>query len=351
MKSKDLSASVIIPTYGRPVRLLRLLERLLVQETSNYTYEVIIVDDGSPEPVESALKHFGRNPAIPLRLIRKANEGPAVARNYGAQGARGEYLIFVDDDMLVGSDFVKGHLAIQFEFGPALVNCRFDWQVDAWPEPFQRWYRKRTAEWTKRRCSDSGKVAEGVYEIPPALATTANLSVRRADFERAGGFDAGYPFGCEDQDFGLRMERVGLRALATNKTFATHVESHNTLKLLCQRQRKGAIDTVRFVRRFAVEQNFGEPNISKVFSRIRWSKDAPSLVIKKTVRRLVGSDLFSPMIFGGVTVIEKIMPNVRLLPAVYDLVVSAWAQKGWREGIKLYRSVQPLSGWMPARVK
>lgn len=88
MKNPELS--IIIPTYNRPKLLHRAINSALAQTLPDV--EVIVVDDASPEPV--------RLPEQPnLRVIRLSeNRGHALARNVGAQAARGRLLSYLDDD-------------------------------------------------------------------------------------------------------------------------------------------------------------------------------------------------------------------------------------------------------------
>jgi glycosyltransferase involved in cell wall biosynthesis len=82
--------SVVIPTYGRPQWLSEAIDSVLAQTVEDF--EIIVVDDASPEPVSIA--------AYPkARLIRReSNGGPAAARNTGVESARGRYVAFLDDD-------------------------------------------------------------------------------------------------------------------------------------------------------------------------------------------------------------------------------------------------------------
>lgn len=82
--------SVVIPTYGRPAYLREAVESVLGQTVQDF--EVLVVDDASPEPVDPP-----RDPRV--RLVRRdANGGSAAARNTGIDNARGEYVTFLDDD-------------------------------------------------------------------------------------------------------------------------------------------------------------------------------------------------------------------------------------------------------------
>jgi GT2 family glycosyltransferase len=194
---------------------------------------------------------------------------------------------------------------------------------------------------------DAKQVTNDVFEVTNVLATAANLSVSREHFDKAKGFDAGYPFGCEDQDFAGRLTKDGVHAFATNKSIATHVETHNSLRRICQRQRLGAMDTARFIRRFAVDHHCGEQAIATANGPIRLKTDGPSLIVKKIARQLVASRPLSHVAFACTYLLERAIPESHLLSKVYDLIVSAWVQKGWREGTRVYESEPPLSEWAP----
>jgi glycosyltransferase involved in cell wall biosynthesis len=82
--------SVVTPTHGRPQWLAEAIQSVLAQTVQEF--ELIVVDDASPEPV--AIPEHPR-----VRLIRRdENGGAAAARNTGVDAARGKYLMFLDDD-------------------------------------------------------------------------------------------------------------------------------------------------------------------------------------------------------------------------------------------------------------
>ena len=82
--------SIIIPTYNRPKLLPRAVNSALAQTIDSF--EVIVVDDGSEEPVDL--------PEHPLlRIVRlPENKGISTARNVGAKAARGHWICHLDDD-------------------------------------------------------------------------------------------------------------------------------------------------------------------------------------------------------------------------------------------------------------
>ena len=88
--------SVVIPTYGRPGAAARLVSALATQRLPPGGWvDVIVVDDGSPTPVEIAAEPPG---TIRVRVLRQTQQGPAAARNAGIAVAQGAMVAFVDDD-------------------------------------------------------------------------------------------------------------------------------------------------------------------------------------------------------------------------------------------------------------
>ena len=84
--------SIIIPTYNRGWVIKESVNSVLWQSFNDY--EVIVVVDGLVDNTIEILKEFNNK----IIVLTKENEGPAQARNFGAKSAKGEYLIFLDDD-------------------------------------------------------------------------------------------------------------------------------------------------------------------------------------------------------------------------------------------------------------
>jgi hypothetical protein len=86
--------SVVIPAYNAAHLIVEALTSVLAQRTDNY--EIIVINDGSPDTValEKALEPFLND----IIYIKRANGGPAAARNTGILAAKGEYIAFLDSD-------------------------------------------------------------------------------------------------------------------------------------------------------------------------------------------------------------------------------------------------------------
>lgn len=97
--------SVVIPTYRRRDRVVRNVQALAEQDFSDF--EAIVVDDGSDDGSAEALRAL--EVPFPLAVLEQENQGAAGARNVGARAARGEILLFLDDDMEAASSLLAEH--------------------------------------------------------------------------------------------------------------------------------------------------------------------------------------------------------------------------------------------------
>jgi len=98
-----MNISIIIAIYNRKDELLELLESLSQQTCNNF--EVIIVDDGSTIDIKSGINIF--NKKINIHYFYKDNTGAGLSRNFGANKAIGEWLIFLDSDVIIPKNYVE----------------------------------------------------------------------------------------------------------------------------------------------------------------------------------------------------------------------------------------------------
>src|SRR6478609_7298259 len=106
--------SVIIPTYNRLGHLIECLRAIEGVDFARERFEVIVVDDGGSVPVRSAIDELSLT--VDMTLVRQDNAGPGAARASGARRARGQYLIFLDDDCYPERAWL-GALAARLETG------------------------------------------------------------------------------------------------------------------------------------------------------------------------------------------------------------------------------------------
>lgn len=96
--------SIIIPVYNAESKIERCLESLLRQTYKDI--EILLINDGSKDRSIDILRKYEKQEEI-IRVIDKENEGVAKTRNLGILKARGEYLMFVDNDDYLDEDYVE----------------------------------------------------------------------------------------------------------------------------------------------------------------------------------------------------------------------------------------------------
>jgi glycosyltransferase involved in cell wall biosynthesis len=191
--------SILIPfLHDNPIRLLAALDR----ESPGLAgaVEVVLLDDGSSdaalaEAVGTAVEATG----LPARLIvSHANLGRAKGRNRLAAAARGQYLLFLDSDMLPdGERFLGTYLDLIARDAPAVAFGGFslDQASTAREHALHRYMA------LKSDCTP----AEARRREPEKHVFTSNLLVRREVFD-AEGFDGGFSgWGWEDVEWAMRV--------------------------------------------------------------------------------------------------------------------------------------------------
>jgi len=113
--------SVVIPTYNRSDKVRKGVESVLAQSFTDL--EVIVVDDGSSDNTEQALKQaFGDR----IRYYFQPNQGVSVARNKGIEEARGEWIAFLDSDDLWEREKIEWQFNALQQFGSLCGACYTD---------------------------------------------------------------------------------------------------------------------------------------------------------------------------------------------------------------------------------
>lgn len=96
--------SVIIPVYKAEKYLSRCIASLLAQSFT--AFELLLIDDGSPDN-SGKICHDWAERDCRIRVLHQTNAGVSAARNKGLDEAKGAYIVFVDSDDYVGTDYLK----------------------------------------------------------------------------------------------------------------------------------------------------------------------------------------------------------------------------------------------------
>lgn len=191
-----MTATVVIPVYGKPDLLVRCLRSLDTPIQGAAEYNICVVDDGSGIDQETIRQKATLS--VPLTWVSfDANRGRSAARNEGVRAAQGDVIIFLDSDMEACPGFVRAHIDAHSANSHTACIGHIDWPSGG---GFIRYAGTRGV----------AKLLPGDTP-PPWYFVTGNASVMRADLPPGDPFDETLPgWGGEDLDLGLRLRDNGV---------------------------------------------------------------------------------------------------------------------------------------------
>ncbi len=222
-KSRTIECSIIIPLYNM-VELTRQCLLNLAQVTTEVRYEVVLVDNHSTDGTNQLLSSLGGD----VQIIRNpSNLGFAKACNQGARVAKGEHLVFLNNDTIP----LKGWLEALLE------EVRSHSDVDIVGSKLL--YPDNTIQHAGVVLSRGPLTPYHVFhkaspDLPAVnirkefqAVTAACMLVRKKIFDELGGFDEDFVNGFEDVDFCLRVRQLGKKVVYQPQSCLYHLESQS----------------------------------------------------------------------------------------------------------------------------
>ena len=201
--------SIIIPVYNRPDEVDELLESLSNQTQKDF--EVIIVEDGSVKPCKDVCDKYAD--ILVLHYYAKENSGPGQSRNYGAERAKGEYLLILDSDVVLPIDYltaINQSLAAnptEAFGGPDAAHPSFT--------PVQK-----AISYSMTSFFTTGGIRGGKAKLDKFYPRSFNMGIRRDVYQELGGFTK-MRFG-EDIDFSYRIVEAGYHPQLFTEAWVWH---------------------------------------------------------------------------------------------------------------------------------
>ncbi len=172
--------SVIIPVYNEEKTILDCL--LSISKQNIAEMEVIVVDDGSEDNSKFKIQPFafaqGKNSKFKnLKILTQLHQGPGIARNLGANHAKGEILVFVDSDMTFDKNFIKNLIEPIIRGGTKGTFTK-DEYVSNWDNIWARCWNYNEG------ISDNRRIPKNFPNTSPVFR-----AILKSEFIKIGGFD------------------------------------------------------------------------------------------------------------------------------------------------------------------
>lgn len=318
-----MKVSVVIPTHNRSDALAKTLAQL-AQQQFDQPWEVIVVNNRCTDNTDAVVQR--QVFPVPLRLVHEEIPGAAAARNAGAAVARGDFIIFLDNDILVGADFVQRH----YDALMVHSDCWILGQVVSLPE------QERTP---------FGQFRQALCPyVPPDQGMTeardltgAIFSLPRADLARLGGFDEMFDVASgEDLELAMRAWRAGITILFDPSIVGVHNDwAGFSIRDYCRRQRLYSRTEPLFWHKYG-EAHPRQKLVRENRPPLGWRQDGLGLLCRKTVKRFVGTRVMQSIFFGVCGVLEHTCPWPPVLWRLYRLALAGAIYKGFQEGFMMH---------------
>ncbi len=201
--------SIIIPVYNRPDEVGELLESIASQPRPDV--EVIVVEDGSTVDCKEVVAKFENR--LQISYLVKENGGPAMARNFGAQHASGEWLLILDSDVVLPPNYFEA-----VDSGIENEQCDAFGGPDRAADNFTP--VQKAISYAMTSFFTTGGIRGGKKKMDKFYPRSYNMGIRSEVYEKLGGFSR-MRFG-EDIDFSYRIVENGYKAVLIPKAWVWH---------------------------------------------------------------------------------------------------------------------------------
>ena len=218
-----LKYSIVIATYKRAADLRETLASLS-QLRPDGSWEVIVVDNNSPDDTRQIVEEAAAAFPVDLRYLFEREQGRSPALNAGIRAARGEIIATTDDDVRVPPDWLT-----RAAEGLARLNCDYvgGRVLPIWGAERPVWLPNRGGkQWAVIALLDYGNQP---IEFGARVPLGVNMAFRRSVFDMAGLFDpntgrkAGTLLGQEVREWCIRARAAGARGFYVPEMRLEHI--------------------------------------------------------------------------------------------------------------------------------
>jgi glycosyltransferase involved in cell wall biosynthesis len=217
-----MEASVIVPTRERAQYLRVALESLAAQNVDPGSYEVVVVDDGPSADTRAVTEEVARRAAPPVRYVERAGvPGLNSARNTGVKASAAPFVVFVDDDVDAPAGWLRELLAGRERHPEAQVLGG----------PIELRLEGSRLRMCGREAPPITTLDAGSEDREIDVVWGANMGADRRAFELAGMFDAGVPYGFDEDMWERRLRERGGKVMYVARAGLVHRRDRRDARL------------------------------------------------------------------------------------------------------------------------
>lgn len=258
--------TAIICTYNRAKYIGGLLESVAKNDLAKSAYEIVLVDNNSTDNTREICEAFAKaHKDVQFRYVLEPEQGLSAARNKGIKEAKGDVIVYIDDDALVDTDYLRTY-AEWFESHPETMACG---------GPIEPLYETKEPSWmtpyTKALLTAWMNYGDMVREYPKGrYPGGGNAAYRKEVFNKVGLFNTalgrkgGNLMGSEEKDIFDKMHSLGMQVLYLPTPILHHIipqaklepDYFNRLTTqigISERQRTLAISNGKYIKRLCSE--------------------------------------------------------------------------------------------------
>lgn len=224
---KQVNVSVVICTYNRAQMLREALQYLICQQMDGkFSYELLVVDDGSTDITKEVVEEFASSSEVPVRHVNGEGRGYTHALNVGIAESRGEWIAFFDDDQQTDSNWLKELFVTATEAGAHMAGGPIVLAMsDA--ELLKLGPRVRALR------GEYPPVGDAILRNSngPPLPGGGNRLIKRMVFDSIGHYDEKMLTGGCDRDLVVRARAAGFGNVWSPKAVVRHLVPPYRLEL------------------------------------------------------------------------------------------------------------------------
>ena len=258
--------TAIICTYNRARYVGKLLESIAANDLAKTEYELLLVDNNCTDNTREVCEAFAAaHPDVIFRYTTEPEQGLSAAKNRGIKEAKGDIIVYIDDDALVDPWYLRTY-AEWFATHPETMACG---------GPIEPLYETSEPDWmtqyTKALLTAWMNYGEKVREYPRGrYPGGGNAAYRKEVFEQVGGFNTalgrkgGNLMGSEEKDIFDKMHTLNMQILYLPEPVLHHCIPQAKLEKpyfdrltlqmgISERQRTLAISKFKYIKRLFSE--------------------------------------------------------------------------------------------------